>query len=234
MEKLRFTLRDWNREYGEISSIEDTLWYYNHIQEDSISKKVLREKLVSLDAWAQYAYDCNVKFRKRIQDRELNPDTEFERFNELSEKEGRELYITALIEDNEQPYACIRLKGMFVVIEYIDEYNRVYMMYSFRTEYGKQDLFLYELEYYIYPEDAQYFDVDNRDYVSYYFSPDGKLTVVKEYNVGTKEHTKEVYEAENGVDVKKNWEPYPEFGQWESIVSMKRWETGELQKTQKV
>jgi len=224
MEKLLFTLRDWNREYGELSTEEDTLWYYNHIHEDSVSQKVLKEKLVSLDTWACYAYDCNVKFRKRIQDKEINPDKELDRFNELSEKEGRELYITALIEDNEQPYACIRFKGTFVIIEYIDEYNRVYMMYSFRTEYGEQDLFLYELEYYIYPEDADYFDVDNKDYVSYLFTPEGKLTLTKEFNVGTAEHIREKYEAEELVDVANNWEPYPVFGHWDNIVRMKRWE----------
>jgi hypothetical protein len=227
-EKIKFTLRGWNRAYGELRSVESTLWYYNYIEEDTVSKKELKEHLSSLETWAQYAYGRNVKFRKRIQDKELNPDKEFDRFQELYEKEGRALYITALIEDNEQPYACIRFSGMFVTIEYIDEYNRVYMQYRFRTEYGKQDLFLYELEYFIYPEDDNSVDADNRDYVSYYFTPEGELTVTKEYNVGTTEHIREEYQATGPVNVEKNWEPYPEFGQWDNIVRMERWQPGEL------
>lgn len=228
MNKLLFTLRDWNREYGKLQTEENTLQYYAIVQRRKIPKKILNEKLISLESWGHYAFDCNVEFRKRIQDKELNPDKEFKRFEELSEKEGRELYITALIGDNKQPYACIRFSGMFVVIEYIDEYNRVYMQYRFRTEYGKHDLFLYELEYFIYPENAKYFGVDNRDYVSYYFTLEGKLTLTKEYNIGTAEHAIEEYEADGLVNVEKNWEPYPKFGQWESIVKMERWEIGEL------
>jgi hypothetical protein len=228
MENLAFILRDWKRSYGELSrSDEETLEYYECLEKKTVPRKELKEHLVSLEIWARYAYDCNVKFRKRIQNKELNPDKEFDRFQELYEKEGRNLYVTALIEENNQPYASIHFSGMFVVISYIDEYNRVYMEYSFRTEYGKQDLFLYELEYYIYPKKAKCFEVDNEEYVSYYFTPKGELSVTKEFNIGTAEHTREIYEAENLVNVGKNWEPYPEFGQWDNIVRMERWEMGD-------
>jgi hypothetical protein len=225
---LKFTLQDWNREYGELSTIEDTLWYYRYLFEDKLSAKISDEKLINIETWAHYAFDCNKSFVCRIREKELDPNKAFELYSDIEEKESRELYITALLNDNQQPYACIRFSGIFVVIEYIDKYNRVYMTYSFRTEYGQSGLFLYELEYFIYPEDAEEFDVDNRDYVSYYFTPEGGLTLTKEYNVGTSEHTKETFEAEQLVNIEKNWEPYPEFGQWDGIVKMKRWEVGEL------
>jgi hypothetical protein len=228
MENLKFVLQKWSREYGKLKSVESTLWYYNYIHKNRVSKKILKEKLVSLETWAQYAYECNKAFRERIVRKEFDSYKDFKLYSELAEKEGRELYITALLSDNQQPYACIRFSNMFVVVEYIDEYNRVYMTYSFRTEYGQQNLFLYELEYFIYPEDIEDFDVDNKDYVSYYFTQRGELTVTKEYNVGTTEHIQEVFEAKQSVNVEKNWEPYPEFGKWESIVRMKRWKEGEL------
>jgi hypothetical protein len=224
--ELEFTLRDWNREYGQLQSEENTLQYYQIIHKDRVSSKVLKENLTCLESWAKYAYNCNKLFRLLVQQKELNPNKDFDHFSALNEKNGRELYITALLSDNRQPYACIRFSGIFVVVEFIDENNRVYMTYSFRTEYGKQDLFLYELEYFVYPEDANDFNVDNTAYVSYYFTSEKKLTVTKEYNVGTSEHSKEVYESDNSVNIEKNWESYPEFGQWESIVRMKRWEIG--------
>jgi hypothetical protein len=193
---LEFTLRDWNREYGTLQTVEHSIGYYNMLYKGKIPKKLLVEKLVTLETWANYAYICNKGIVEQIQNKKLNPNKEFKQYSDICEKESRELYVTALLSENKQPYACIRFSNMFVVIEYIDEYNRVYMTYSFRTEYGKQDLFLYELEYFVYPEDSKEFDIDNRDYVSYYFTSEGKLTLTKEYNVGTPEHTREIYKSE--------------------------------------
>ena len=40
----------------------------------------------------------------------------------------------------------------------------------------------------------------------------------------------EKYVASSPVNVENNWEPYPKFGEWDSIFRMKRWKEGELAK----
>ena len=84
-----------------------------------------------------------------------------------------------------------------------------------------------EVEVFIYPEEMVDDDWENKDYISYTFTPEGYMEVTKIFDVRGEGMT-EKYVASSPVNVENNWEPYPKFGEWDSIFRMKRWKEGEL------
>ncbi|MDR2235733.1 MAG: hypothetical protein LBE92_06390 [Chryseobacterium sp.] len=238
MQKLKFIYQNWNRAYYKLQSEDDTCWYYGNFYKSKMPKKMLREKTQDVETWAKYAYSANKDFMQRMWQGEFslkNLDT----FNDKVDEIARIFNVTALLEITEQPYAYLDIGGAFATVCFIDEYNRVYMQYSFQNDdisvdneefknrFKNGNLFLVELEVFIYPEEMIDERWQNKDYISYAFTPTGYLEVTKIFDVRGDALT-EKYIAESPVNVESNWEPYPEFGKWDSIFRMKRWKEGEL------
>ena len=240
MQKLKFIYQNWNRSYYELQSVKDTLWRHNNFYKNKMPKKLLQEHTKTVEDWAKFAYTANKEFMKRMWAGEFsledkkNPGL----FNDKVDEIARIFNVTALFEETNQPYAYLELSGIFATLFFIDEKNRVYMQYSFQNDttnvedkykepFKKGNLFLVELEIFIFPEEKTDGRWKNRDYISYAFNPDGYLLVTKIFDVHG-EHLIEKYEAKEPVNVTSNWEPYPKFGEWDSIFRMKRWKEGEL------
>ncbi len=238
MQKLKFIYQNWNRSYYELQSVKDTLWRHNNFYKNKMPKKLLQEHTKTVEDWAKFAYNANKEFMKRMWAGEFSISEKSGLFNEKVDEIARLFNVTALFEDTNQPYAYIQFTGMFVTLFFIDEKNRVYMQYSFQNDttnvedkykepFKQDNLFLVELEIFIFPEEKTDDRWENKDYISYAFNPDGYLLVTKIFDVHG-EHLIEKYEAKEPVNVTSNWEPYPKFGEWDSIFKMKRWKEGEL------
>ena len=225
MEKLKYTYQNWNRAYYELQTEEDTCWYYNNFYKTEISRKLRTEKTKDVQTWAQYAYYCNDEFMNRMWEGEFSLK-DLDKFNNMVDKVARIFNVTVLLETG-QPYAYMEAGGIFATIFFIDEYDRVYMQYSFSNEYKKGYLFLNELEIFIFPKGKVNKRWQNREYISYAFAPNGYFEITKIFDVYGETLT-EKYVAKELVNVESNWEPYPEFGKWDSIFRMKRWKEGEL------
>ena len=243
MQKLKFIYQNWNREYYELQSEEDTCSYYKNFykgKEFKILPQILAENTKNTEKWAKYAYEQNKYFveQMRLENFSLRTPKLFE---QKTDEIARMYNITALLEHNNQFYAYAEVIGMFFTICFIDEHNRVYLQYSFQSDdttyktdsikqrFKEGNLFLVEVEVFIYPEEMVDDDWENKDYISYTYTPEGYMEVTKIFDVRGEGMT-EKYVASSPVNVESNWEPYPKFGEWDSIFRMKRWKEGELAK----
>ena len=199
MHKIKFILQGWNSPYGELQSEEDTIDFYRTSYEDEISKKELEENLQSLEKWAACAYKNKLLF-----------------------------HVTALIERNDQPYADITFNEGNVIVEFIDEFNRTYLAYSFHGDVTEGKLFIANLHYFIYDKDE--FTIYSKEDARYYFTPEGKVTVYKEFIGEDGQKYKSVEESAHPVNIEKNWEEYPKLGEYDSIVLLKRWDNDDFLK----
>ncbi|MWW23126.1 hypothetical protein [Algibacter lectus] len=197
--ELKYILMGWNDAYGEIQDKEDTLDFYRNSYEDEIEKEILEEALSSLENWSKYAYKNKLLF-----------------------------HITALIKDNDQPYADILFNDGNVIINFIDEFNRIYLSYTFGGNHHPKKLFLESLYYFIYSDDKEFYACSKsiKD-VQYIFTPEGKLTVWNRYIEDGKLY-EDVKEATKAVNVNNNWELYPKLDQYDSVSRLKRWGEDEL------
>ena len=198
---LKFILQGWNDAYGKLQSVESTLNFYRTTYKGKVPKKELEENLQSLEKWAAYAYKNKLLF-----------------------------HVTALIEHNDQPYADLTFNDGNVIIEFIDEYGRAYLAYSFHGDVKEGALFMANLHYFIYEGQGFQSRGKSIEDARYYFTPEGKLTVYKKHIGQDGHHYQTVEEAAHPVNVEKNWEPYPEFGQYESIIRLKRWDNDDFLK----
>ncbi|WP_148639122.1 tetratricopeptide repeat protein [Aquimarina longa] len=201
MEKLKYTLCGWNGSYGEIQNEEDTLDYYRTLYQNEISTEELEKHLISLDAWAQYAYENKLFFN-----------------------------VTAFLDDNDQPLISLTFNEGNIIVEFIDECNRIHMDYVFSNGHHPEKLFLTSLHYFIYPDNDNFYTMlDVIKDVQYIFTPEGKLTVWERYidEKDGKEY-EEAKEASDPVNIESNWETYPQLGEYDKICNIDRWGDGEL------
>jgi hypothetical protein len=140
----------------------------------------------------------------------------------LSEQDARrrhesgELY-TVLLGDADAPFAVleVRLEADFVGVHFLDEQRRKYLDYLFgRPAAARADgmLFLEQATHRV-------FDADGQPLAGtlYVFDPSG-LVQVEEKDYAKREV--ERYKLEK--DLSANWEPIPEFGNYESIARIER------------
>jgi hypothetical protein len=125
----------------------------------------------------------------------------------------KELY-TVLIGDPEKPicFLEINLSLNYVGVDFLDEYLRNYLHYTFADPDGDM-LFLKEVAYREYQEDT---DRVVKAIISR-FARDGRITVEKVDLV-----TNECNIKDCSVEISTNWEKIPEFGKYESIARFER------------
>jgi hypothetical protein len=201
--KLKFTYLKWLTSYGELQVAEkDVLDFYRTTYKSKIPKKELELHLSSLESWVKFAYET-----KRL------------------------FHVTGLLKDNDQPYVALLLNDGNAIVEFIDEFNRIYLRYFFSSRFNKPEfVFLTSLNYFIYPDNNFYASFQRKSSVTYDFTPEGGLTVTKSVSNGDGTNNVTVEEATTPIDVSKNWEPYPKLGEYESIVRLKRWDDGDFLK----
>jgi hypothetical protein len=115
---------------------------------------------------------------------------------------------TAVVGAPERPLAFIEFNGDYVGVGFLDRLLREYLSYSFQeVEPGR--LFLTMATH-------REFDGDSdrvQKGTTYIFNPDGDVTVISEEfpNGGKSRH-------KITADVSGNWESYPEFGKYDSLL----------------
>ena len=142
-----------------------------------------------------------------------------------SEAEAREAHnkgepYCVLLGDPKKPFYSldVKLEAKFVRVSGFDEEVRVALVYDFR-ELKRGQMFLETAHYRKFDGDA-YFEGDKANITeieTFYFYSDGRVVIVLADHV--KNTTRR---AEQVIDVSKNWEPTPEFGDYESIARLER------------
>jgi hypothetical protein len=206
MAKYTFLFQLWGDAYKELKSERTTLNFLRTTYEDEIDSKELEKQLKSLETWVPYAVQHKL------------------------------LYHVTALNDNEEPYAWINFNEGSCYVEFLDEYYRTFMRYSFQiSENEHNKLFLYKMDFWRYTSgDDKAESYQNCDLKgSYNFTPEGGLIVYtnkKDFLSGKWEE--EVQEAAHPVNVEKNWEPYPDWTKknYEGLVKLKRWEEGDFLK----
>jgi hypothetical protein len=151
------------------------------------------------------------------------------KFDEVyTETEAKEAYKNGLqhgayIEKDNAPYAVIQFGiNNFVAVTFLDQYKREWLVYLFGTykEEGKM-LFLSACRYFNYDKVGP--KVESKTAELYEFKVNGDFEVTIRNNQTGEQKSG----SRKGVDVSDHWEPYPEFGKYDSLL---RFERGALTK----
>jgi hypothetical protein len=125
--------------------------------------------------------------------------------------ENRQLYV-AVVEKDASPSCFVEIKNDYIGVGFLDGSLREYLSYQFQEiESGRMFLTM---------ATRRKFE-DGSDKVksgtTYFFKQDGNVTIKSEDFLA---NTRSVKETQ--ADVSGNWEPYPVFGQYHSIIRENR------------
>lgn len=125
--------------------------------------------------------------------------------------EKRQTYVAVLGEDP-SPFCFVEINNDYIGVGFLDTLLREYLSYQFQeVEFGR--LFLTMATRREFEGDS-----DNlKSGATYYFKQDGIVTIENE---AFTTNTRSVRETQ--ADVSGNWETYPAFGQYQSIVRLNR------------
>jgi hypothetical protein len=136
--------------------------------------------------------------------------------------DNQKLYFVTIFE-NEKPYCHLEINKGFYRVNFIDENLRTYMSYTFmgadniadwRKDYGSK-LLLEDITFWEFEGDTdKVIKISN-----HIFKPDGSFHMI-ERDLITNEQIDS--EAKNKIDITSNWEDYPEFGKYESLIRKER------------
>ncbi len=131
-------------------------------------------------------------------------------------KDGK-LY-TALLGGDEHPHCFLEVSAFrSVCVEFLDSALRTYFHYSFQ-EMRPNELFMSMSRRPEFPN-----EVDEPDRATVlYFETDGRLLIERYEAHADGIGSKIVGEEERIVDVSRNWEPYPEFGDYGGLARLDR------------
>lgn len=126
-------------------------------------------------------------------------------------------YIT--IFKNEKPYCFLEINKGFYRVSFLDDLSRTYMSYDFygsnyEKDYGDK-LFLGKITFWEFEGNTDKM-IKITDHI---FKTDGTFLMI-ERDLITNEQIDS--EAKNKIDVSSNWENYPEFGKYESLIRKER------------
>ena len=125
-------------------------------------------------------------------------------------------YVTIFQE--ETPYCFLEINKGFFRVCFLDEFLRKYMSYDFTDnfkEINSKKLFLNSMTFWEFKTST---DKINK-ITNYIFKPDGQFTIV-EKNLLTNEQI--TNNAKGKIDISANWEDYPEFGNYKSLIKKER------------
>lgn len=119
---------------------------------------------------------------------------------------------TAIIGQPEAPTAFVEFNRDYVGVGFLDARLREYLSYTFE-EVSPGRLFLCTATHREFAGDTD----EVLDGTTYFFKQDGRV-IVETQNLLTGEKST----SESKTDVAGNWEPYPKFGEYESLVRIER------------
>jgi hypothetical protein len=129
-----------------------------------------------------------------------------------------ELVYYSTILENEKPYCYLEINKGFYRVCFLDEYLRKYMSYDFTDnfkEVNADKLFLSLITFWEFEGSTDKM-VKITDHI---FKPDGSFHMI-ERDLITNEQIDS--EAKNRIDITANWENYPEFGKYDSLIRKER------------
>jgi hypothetical protein len=131
-------------------------------------------------------------------------------------EEGK-LY-TALLGDRQRPSCFLEFTAFRSVgVEFLDGALRTFFDYSFQ-EMRRDEFFMSMSHRLEFPNDV---DLADRARVLY-FKVDGHLSIVDYQAHADGIGSKIVGKEERVVDVSRNWEPYPKFGDYQGLATLDR------------
>ena len=110
-----------------------------------------------------------------------------------------------------------------ISICFLDEYWRMYMYYVFEEQENGM-LFCIGMNFFEYIKGLEG-DEDYSKSWLYIFETNGNVKIIEQEKDAKEEC---IWTSKRPLNVAANWEPKPEFGNWDSIFRMKRWGDGEL------
>lgn len=137
--------------------------------------------------------------------------------HKISVEKARSLFesgesVTALAFYDNQLYAKIDMNKGYFGVKFFDDKFREYMIYEFRPRDGK--LFLENVMFFEFDGDST--KVARREDIG--FDPKGMTsTSVRDFAAG-----EQLKSVPRKIDVSGNWEPYPEFGKYDSLLRLER------------
>jgi hypothetical protein len=125
---------------------------------------------------------------------------------------------TAVLSNGDRPYCFLEFSGApSVCVEFLDSALRTYFHYSFGEQQSNQ-LFISMSRRPQFPN-----DVDEPDRATVlYFKTDGHLAIVRYVANADGIGSQIVGREERIVDVTRNWEPYPKFGDYQGLATIDR------------
>jgi hypothetical protein len=137
---------------------------------------------------------------------------------EARKRHKKDKLYTAVLESADRPYCFLEFSAYrSVCVEFLDASLRTYFHYSFQ-EMRPHELFISMSRR---PEFPNEVDEAIRATVLY-FETDGRLLIVHYEANPNGVGSKIVGEEERTVDVSRNWEPYPEFGDYGGLARLDR------------
>ena len=127
--------------------------------------------------------------------------------------ERKETYVATVYRD-EDLHCFLEIAKGSVCVGILDELKREYLTYTFQL-FQPDKLFLSSARHRKFEGET-----DNVSYSTiFYFKQEGRVTVA-EYDGRTKESSSK--ESAEKIDLSKNWEDYPEFGKYDSLIRLER------------
>lgn len=129
---------------------------------------------------------------------------------------GKVYYVTIYEDGN--PYCYLETSRAFFRVRFLDEHLRTYMSYDFTNkseELRPEKLFLSVVKIWEFKDETDRI-VKITDYK---FHTDGKFVIIERDHIKNEQINSE---AKHKIDVSANWEDYPEFGKYDSIIRKER------------
>lgn len=127
--------------------------------------------------------------------------------------ENRQVYYVTIFE-NEKPYCFLEINNDFIGVGFLDDKSREYLSYSFQ-EIEPDKLFLSKAIYWEFDEQTD----KEITSTTYQFTPEGDLRII---NIDMRTNESVIKKAKNKIDVSGNYEEYPAFGDYKSIINKER------------
>jgi hypothetical protein len=123
-----------------------------------------------------------------------------------------EPYVAVVTDDNERPEYVVTVTVGSVSVRFLDSESRSSLMYSFR-QLDDEKLFLTQATWWSYDGVSEACN----EKIMFTMSRDGRVFVTVFDSSGT-----EIEERETIASVDGNWEPFPSFGEYDSLFKRER------------
>lgn len=156
--------------------------------------------------------------KDKVTDLELAEySTDLETWAEFAHRKNL-FYQVTILDNNNQPFANIVFNDC-AIVEFLNKDHRKFLSYTFHIVDKKY--FMDKVHYWEYIGDSMEYSKSVIVDELYLISPSGEIkTTVKNKSEDTWNVMEEKF---TDIDVKFNWEPFPEFGQYENLAKMDRW-----------